>query len=107
MPTNWPDRVGAVGRGLLRFGAALCAKKPSSRRSENHCIYSIYRKSFDEEPAGSEPCSEYERLFDDLCPMSIDGGSSPHAIHGAVHGPTSDHTTAPVAYDGLNGQLTP
>ena len=44
VPTNWPDRVGAVGRGLLRFGAALCARKPSSRRSENHCIY---RKSFD------------------------------------------------------------
>ena len=44
MPTNWPDRMGAVGRGLLRFGAALCAKKPSSRRSENHCIY---RKSFE------------------------------------------------------------
>ena len=42
--TNWPDRVGAVGRGLLRFGAALCAKKRSSRRSENHCIY---RKSFE------------------------------------------------------------
>ena len=45
VPTNWPDRVGAVGRGLLRFGAALCAKKPSLRRSENHCIY---RKSFDD-----------------------------------------------------------
>ena len=28
----------------MRFGAALCAKKPSSRRSENHCIY---RQSFD------------------------------------------------------------
>ena len=38
VPTNWPDRVGAVGRGMLRFGAALCARKPSSRRSENHCI---------------------------------------------------------------------
>ena len=46
VPTNWPDRVGAVGRGLLRFGLTIivCAKKPSSRRSENHCIY---RKSFE------------------------------------------------------------
>ena len=49
MPTNWLDRVGAVGRGLLRFGAALCARKPSSRRSENHCID---RKSF-ESPEGA------------------------------------------------------
>ena len=53
VPTNWPDRVGAVGRGLLRFGAALCAKKPSSRRSENHCIY---RKSFER---GPDPDPDY------------------------------------------------
>ena len=23
VPTNWSDRVGAVGRGMLRFGAAI------------------------------------------------------------------------------------
>ena len=23
VPTNWPDRVGAVGLGLLRFGVAI------------------------------------------------------------------------------------
>ena len=59
VPTNWPDRVGAVGRGLLRFGAALCAKKPSSRRSENHCIY---RKSLECSVAGSGLKSSYPEL---------------------------------------------
>ena len=27
VPTNWPDRVGAAGRGLLRFGAQSPPKR--------------------------------------------------------------------------------
>ena len=26
VPTNWPDRLGAVGRGLLRFGSLMREK---------------------------------------------------------------------------------
>ena len=59
MPTNWPDRVGSVGRGLLRFGAALCAKKPSSRRYENNCIY---RKPFEPDGRGGARPSRYKIL---------------------------------------------
>ena len=34
VPTNWPDRVGAVGRGLLRFGAQSPRVWPSRGKSQ-------------------------------------------------------------------------